>query len=261
MTAGAPILAARGLAKRFGGVQALDEVSFELLGRQIAGLIGPNGAGKTTLFNLVTGLDRPDAGATFFHGQDITHTPAHAISRLGLARTFQNVRLPGQLTVLDNVRVAFHARAGYGFLQAALHLGRYRRRERQISAAATALLEMFDLHGLGDQLAASLPYGMRRNLEIARALATGPSLLLLDEPAAGLNGRETADLAALIRRIRDEFALTVLLIEHDMKIVMNLCERVLVLHYGKLIASGPPGQIKRDPQVIEAYLGPFREPA
>ncbi|MCY2923975.1 MAG: ABC transporter ATP-binding protein [Planctomycetota bacterium] len=230
MTGGEPILAAGGLAKRFGGVQAVDDVRFELAPRQIAGLIGPNGAGKTTLFNLITGLDRPDAGATVFQGRDITAQPAHAINRLGIARTFQNIRLAGQLSVLDNVRVAYHARAGYGLVEAALHLPRYRRREREISAAATALLELFGLHGLGEQPAASLPYGLRRNLEIARALATGPSLLLLDEPAAGLNGRETADLADLIRRIRDQFALTILLIEHDMKIVMSLCERVLVLH-------------------------------
>lgn len=253
------VLAVSGLTKRYGGVLALDSVSLDLHAGQIVGLIGPNGAGKTTLFNLITGLDSPDAGSTRFAGADITHAPAHAISRLGIARTFQNIRLAGPLSVLDNVRIAYHKLAGYSLLDAALHTPRFRRRERDITARATAILQLFDLHRLAHQPAATLPYGQRRYLEIARALATGGSLLLLDEPAAGLNPRETADLAHRIRQLRDDFGLTVFLIEHDMKIVMALCQRLLVLHYGRLIASGPPDLVKRDPLVIEAYLGPFTE--
>ena len=251
----APVFEAVNLVKRFGGLTAVDGVSLELRRGQIAGLIGPNGAGKTTVFNLITGMERTDSGCMFFEGREITGRPAHRISRMGIARTFQNTRLPGDLTVLDNVKIACHSRRGYGFISAALRLPRFWRGEREITRHVMTLLEMFDLHEESQELASSLPYGKRRNLEIVRALATGGSLLLLDEPAAGLNPRETADLATLIRRIRDEFKVTILLIEHDMRMVMSLCEWIVVLDYGKCIAQGSPEDVRRNPLVVEAYLG------
>jgi branched-chain amino acid transport system ATP-binding protein len=180
---------------------------------------------------------------------------------MGIARTFQNIRLPGHLSVLDNVKIACHRNVGYGFLDAIFRLPRFIRRERELTAQARGLLEMFGLQGASGELASSLPYGRRRSLEIARALAIGGRLLLLDEPAAGLNPRETHDLAGLIRRIRDEFKMTILLIEHDMRMVMSLCERIIVLDYGKEIASGTPQEVKRNPLVIEAYLGSTKDPA
>jgi branched-chain amino acid transport system ATP-binding protein len=255
------ILEIRSLTKRFGGVVAVDDFSLDLACGQIVGLIGPNGAGKTTVFNLITGLDRPDAGTIRFDGRDITGKPAHRITRMGIARTFQNIRLPGRLSVLDNVKIAAHKHRGYGFFDAVLRLPRYYRREKILTRDALELLKMFDLDHLANSLAMSLPYGQRRHLEITRALATEGRLLLLDEPAAGLNSRETADLTELIRRIRDRFAVTILLIEHDMRMVMNLCEQLVVLDYGKTIARGSPDQVKRDPRVVEAYLGRPREPA
>jgi len=249
------ILEIRDMTKRYAGLLAVDGFSLELQRGQIVGLIGPNGAGKTTVFNLITGLESPDGGTVRFNGRNITGKPPHLITRMGIARTFQNIRLAGHMSVIDNVKIAFHKHRGYGFLDAILRLPRYYRREQVLTRQAIQLLEMFDLDRLVDELAMSLPYGKRRNLEIARALATEGSLLLLDEPAAGLNTRETADLAGLIRRIRDQFSVTILLIEHDMRMVMSLCEWIVVLDYGRIIAEGTAERISRDPKVIEAYLG------
>jgi branched-chain amino acid transport system ATP-binding protein len=246
---------ADGLCKSFGGVKAVVDFSLELSSREIVGLIGPNGAGKTTVFNLITGLDRPDAGELYFQRDYITHEPAHRIARLGIARTFQNIRLLGHLSVLDNVKMAYHCHIRYNLFHAALRLPRYHRVEADIAAKSMQFLELFGLERDAQALASALPYGKRRRLELARALATGASLLLLDEPGAGLNPAETAELTQLIRRLRDEFDVTILLIEHDMKMIMNLCERIVVLNFGRIIAQGTPAQLKTNEAVIEAYLG------
>jgi branched-chain amino acid transport system ATP-binding protein len=255
---GASELDVEGLTKRYGGLTAVDGFCASLKSGEIVGLIGPNGAGKTTVFNLITGLDEPDAGTVRFRGRDITGIQAHRIARLGVARTFQNTRLLRHLSVLDNVKIAYHKHVDYHLLHAVLRLPRYASTEREITSRCMEFLRLFDLDSCADDPAGSLPYGKRRGLEIARALATEGSLLLLDEPAAGLNPLETRELSCLIRRIRDQFKVTILLIEHDMKLVMGVCERVVVLDYGKVIARGSPEQIKTDPLVIEAYLGRSR---
>jgi len=250
---------AEGLAKRFGGLQAVDDFAVEVYPGEIVGLIGPNGAGKTTVFNLITGLERPDRGTLYFQREFITGLPAHQIARRGLARTFQNIRLLRHLTVLENVKVAYHCHLRYTLLEAALRLPRFRRGEREITSKSMEFLDLLGLADVAGKLAGDLPYGKRRRLEIARALATEAELLLLDEPAAGLNPAETAELAALIRRLRDEFHVTLLLIEHDMKLVMSLCDRVVVLNFGRVIATGTPEHVRRHPDVIAAYLGPPKD--
>ena len=222
---------------------------------ELIGLIGPNGAGKTTAFNLLTGVYRPSMGEIRFDGQSLVGKKPYQITAAGIARTFQNIRLFGDLSVLENVKIACNLHARYTLLESVLRVGRYGREEEAIEAQALQLLQLFHLDVKCDELARNLPYGEQRRLEIARALATKPRLLLLDEPAAGMNPQETAELTQLIRRLRDEFSLAILLIEHDMGLVMQLCERIYVLDYGKILAHGVPDEIRHNPDVIKAYLG------
>jgi len=219
------------------------------------GLIGPNGAGKTTVFNMITGLYVPTAGAIAFDGRQLNSMPPHQITQLGIARTFQNIRLFRDLTVLDNVRIAYHQHAGYGLVEAITRLGRFRRQERLMTERAQDFLAVFGLHDRQLEQAKNLPYGEQRRLEIARALAAQPRLLLLDEPAAGMNPNETETLMQLIRFIHDEFDLTILLIEHQMRVVMGICEWITVMDFGQVIARGTADDIQRNVAVIEAYLG------
>jgi len=243
------------LVMQFGGLTAVDSFSLELQPGELVGLIGPNGAGKTTVFNMVTGTYKPSAGKIHWLDQDITGLPVHQITAKGLARTFQNVRLFAEMTVLENVMVSMHITLQASFWKAMLGLPHYRKEERRIRDEALEYLRELGLAHLADEKASSLAYGQQRRLEIARALATKPRLLLLDEPAAGMNPLETKDLAQLVREIRDKYGLTVLLIEHDMKFVMGLCERIKVLDHGITIAEGTPSEIQSNPHVIKAYLG------
>lgn len=248
------ILEVRGLTRRFGGIAAVSDVSFHVAPQEIVALIGPNGAGKTTVFNVITGIYPPDAGDVLLLEESLVNLHPEEIVALGVARTFQNVRLFDRMTVEENVLVGRHTRTGAGLLDSLLGTRRHRREEADGRARARHLLEFVGLGGL-DVPADALPYGHRRRLEIARALATEPRLLLLDEPAAGLNPAEKTDLMALIRRIRDD-GHTVLLIEHDMRLVMDISDRIVVLDHGEKIAEGRPEEIRRDARVIEAYLGP-----
>jgi branched-chain amino acid transport system ATP-binding protein len=249
------VLEARALTIRFGGLTAVKNFSAAIPRGSIVGLIGPNGAGKTTCFNMITGFYKPSEGQVLFNGADITGTPPHRVCRSGIARTFQNIRLFGNETVLENVMIGCHLRQKTGWWQAVLFLPSNRREERMIAERSRELLKVVGLQELADEKANSLPYGAQRRLEIARALATRPSFLLLDEPAAGMNPNETQELMGFIREIRRGFDLTVLLIEHDMKVVMGICEHIWVLDYGEMIAAGPPEAIQSDPKVIKAYLG------
>ena len=249
------ILETRGLTMRFGGLTAVKDFSAAIPRGSIVGLIGPNGAGKTTCFNMITGFYRPTEGSVRFAGREITGMPPHRVCRSGIARTFQNIRLFGNETVLENVMIGANVRQKTGWWQAVLCLPGNAREEREIAARARELLAVVGLEALAAEPANSLPYGAQRRLEIARALATRPSFLLLDEPAAGMNPNETVELMGFIRDIRTRFELTVLLIEHDMKVVMGICEHIWVLDYGETIAAGPPEAIRSDPKVIKAYLG------
>ncbi|MCR5675677.1 MAG: ABC transporter ATP-binding protein [Lachnospiraceae bacterium] len=250
-----PVLEVRNLGIDFGGLTAVNDFCMEIFEHEIIGLIGPNGAGKTTVFNMLTKVYQPTRGRIFFGGADVTDRTVVQMSRAGIARTFQNIRLFAGLSVLDNVRTGFHGRITYSPVTAILRLPRYRAREREIEKQSRELLKIFGLEEEADNLASNLPYGAQRRLEIARALATGPKLLLLDEPAAGMNPQETEELMDMIRLVRDHFNTSILLIEHDMKLVMGICERITVLNYGMVLAQGTPEEIQSDPEVIKAYLG------
>ena len=240
---------------RFGGLLALEDCTLSLPEGGLYGLIGPNGAGKTTVFNLLSGFLSPTQGAMTLAGQDLRGLPPHARTRLGMARTFQNIRLFEDLSVLDNVLVGMHCRRRTAWWDGMLHLPRYRREERQHRRQALALLEEVGLEDAAQERAGQLPYGHQRRLEIARALATRPRLLLLDEPAAGLNPQETLELMDFLREIRARHGLTLLVIEHNLRLVMHLCEHLTVLDHGLTIAAGPPPEVQKNPRVIKAYLG------
>ncbi len=251
-----PILQLQGCLKRFGGLTAIKDVSLELAPGGLYGLIGPNGAGKTTLFNLITGVYRPDGGSIRMGATRLDGLPPHVIAAAGVSRTFQNIRLFGNLTVLENVAISFHMHKRQNLLDALLRTRRFREEERAIESRSLELLDIFKLRKQAKEKASSLPYGSQRRLEIVRALATSPKVLLLDEPAAGMNPQESQELMRLIRRLRDEFSLSVLLVEHNMKVVMGVCETVQVIDHGESIAVGTPDEVRKDSRVIEAYLGP-----
>lgn len=249
------MLEVKNLSIAFGGLKAVDDFNITIEKGQLYGLIGPNGAGKTTIFNLLTGVYKPDCGRITLDGMDITGKKTTQINQAGIARTFQNIRLFKDLSVLDNVKVGLHNHHGYSTLSGIFRLPSYWKTEREMDERAMELLKVFDLNQEFSYKASNLPYGKQRKLEIARALATDPKLLLLDEPAAGMNPNETAELMKTIRFVRDHFDMTILLIEHDMKLVSGICERLTVLNFGHMLAEGPTSEVLRDPQVIAAYLG------
>lgn len=250
-----PLLETKDLGIAFGGLQALDDVYITVDEKEIVGLIGPNGAGKTTVFNLLTGVYTPTKGAIRFEGKSILGRKPYQINRLGIARTFQNIRLFKNMTVMDNIKVAMNQNMRYTVAEGIFRLPRYWKEEKKVEGKARELLQIFGMEDTADQMAANLPYGQQRKLEIARALATNMKLLLLDEPAAGMNPTETAELLSCINTIRDTFHVAILLIEHDMSLVMRVCERIQVINFGQTIAAGLPEEIASNQEVIEAYLG------
>ena len=256
-----PVLETRHLGIEFGGLKAVDDFNMIIGRTEIAGLIGPNGAGKTTVFNLLTKVYEPTQGTVLINGRDTKGMSIVQASRLGIARTFQNIRLFSQMTVEENVRIGLHNQIRYDMITGILRLPRYWKQEKAQHARAMELLDLFHMQDLADEEAGSLPYGAQRRLEIVRALATDPKLLLLDEPAAGMNPHETEELMENIAKIRDEFQIAILLIEHDMSLVMGVCEGICVLNFGRVIAKGTADEIQANPVVIEAYLGKKKEAA
>ena len=239
----------------FGGLRAVSNFSMHIDDGELVGLIGPNGAGKTTAFNMITGVYLPTEGQIHFDGKLVNGKKSYQVTQMGMARTFQNIRLFSELSVLDNVKIAYNMHINYSLPHAILRVKKYFDEENNVTEEAMKLLSLFHLEKHAHDLAKNLPYGAQRRLEIARALATKPKLLLLDEPAAGMNPQETQELMDMIRWIRDQFSLTILLIEHDMSLVMGICERIYVLEYGQIIAKGTPEEIQKNPEVIRAYLG------
>ena len=257
----APVLEARHLGIEFGGLKAVDDFNLTIGRTEIAGLIGPNGAGKTTVFNLITKVYEPTMGAVLINGRDLHGMSIVQASKLGIARTFQNIRLFDKMTVEENVRIGLHNQTKYDMVSGILRLPRYWKQEKKQHEKAMELLDIFGMQDLADEVAGSLPYGVQRRLEILRALATDPKLLLLDEPAAGMNPHETEELMENIAKIRDQFQIAILLIEHDMSLVMGVCEGICVLNFGRIIAKGTADEIQSNPLVIEAYLGKKKEAA
>lgn len=249
------MLEVQGLGISFGGLRAVDNFNIKIEKGQLYGLIGPNGAGKTTIFNLLTGVYKPNSGRVTLDGQNITGKSTIEISKAGIARTFQNIRLFPKMSVLDNVKSGLHNNYSYSTIEGILRLPKYHKVEKEMDEKAMELLKVFDLDGSAEVLSSNLPYGKQRKLEIARALATNPKLLLLDEPAAGMNPNETQELMHTIRFVRDHFDMTILLIEHDMKLVSGICEELTVLNFGQVLCQGKTSDVLNDPQVIKAYLG------